>query len=388
MFWARRPRPGAVRGDGQGRLPGDQGRAAARRRRHRRDDRQQHGLHRAALRARRQGSFDAVGVHTDTACLTDGPDVYLPRRARPRRPLHVHRLPRGPRGDEPPRRRRQADLDDRAGLEHADDRAGLLQRRRVGRAEAARRHRGSSRPQFLTPGVPLPRRRPDRRRRALVRHRRTSRARRMPAASASTAATARPSRRPPRSGRSTAGSRRRPCGGVVDAERTADRDRPAARRAEVRRHDRHRRQGRRLAGRRRHRADQDVRRRQVRAHVRRRRTRSISPWWPSRYWKRGKHTLTFKAIDEANNVITKSVTVHKVKRLPKVTTSATLTARAPRRHEVKVDRRGQRAARRTRRRACAARPSSSSRSGCAGSASGRPPPVRRRADRPVASPSA
>ena len=29
----------------------------------------------------------------------------------------------------------------------------------------------------------------------------------------------------------------------------------------------------------------------------------ISPWWPSRYWKRGKHTLTFKAIDEASNVL-------------------------------------------------------------------------------------
>ena len=50
----------------------------------------------------------------------------------------------------------------------------------------------------------------------------------------------------------------------------------------------------------------------------------ISPWWPSRYWKRGKHTLTFKAIDEASNVISKSVTVNKVKRLPKVVTSATL----------------------------------------------------------------
>jgi Cellulase (glycosyl hydrolase family 5) len=41
----------------------------------------------------------------------------------------------------------------------------------------------------------------------------------------------------------------------------------------------------------------------------------ISPWWPSRYWKRGRHTITFKAIDEANNVITKSVTVYKVRRL-------------------------------------------------------------------------
>jgi polysaccharide biosynthesis protein PslG len=50
----------------------------------------------------------------------------------------------------------------------------------------------------------------------------------------------------------------------------------------------------------------------------------ISPFWDSRYWKRGKHTLTFKAIDEANNVITKSVTVHKVKKLPRVRTSANL----------------------------------------------------------------
>jgi hypothetical protein len=50
----------------------------------------------------------------------------------------------------------------------------------------------------------------------------------------------------------------------------------------------------------------------------------ISPYWPSRYWKRGKHTLTFKAIDEANNVLTKSVTVYKVKKLPKVKTTATL----------------------------------------------------------------
>jgi hypothetical protein len=50
----------------------------------------------------------------------------------------------------------------------------------------------------------------------------------------------------------------------------------------------------------------------------------ISPFWDSRYWKRGKHTLTFKAIDEANNVITKTVTVHKVKKLPKVKTSAKL----------------------------------------------------------------
>jgi hypothetical protein len=50
----------------------------------------------------------------------------------------------------------------------------------------------------------------------------------------------------------------------------------------------------------------------------------ISPFWDSRYWKRGKHTLTFKAIDEASNVLTKSITVHKVKKLPKVRTRARL----------------------------------------------------------------
>jgi hypothetical protein len=51
---------------------------------------------------------------------------------------------------------------------------------------------------------------------------------------------------------------------------------------------------------------------------------SISPWWDSRYWKRGKHTLTFKAEDEAGNKTSKTIAVYKVKRLPKVRTSAAL----------------------------------------------------------------
>ena len=62
----------------------------------------------------------------------------------PRRPLHVHGLPRGPRGHEPPRRRRQADLDDRAGLEHADDGAQLLPVGEWTGHQAARRHRGAA----------------------------------------------------------------------------------------------------------------------------------------------------------------------------------------------------------------------------------------------------
>ena len=50
----------------------------------------------------------------------------------------------------------------------------------------------------------------------------------------------------------------------------------------------------------------------------------ISPWWDSRYWKRGKHTLTFKAEDEAGNKASRTITVHKVRRLPKVKTTSAL----------------------------------------------------------------
>jgi hypothetical protein len=47
-------------------------------------------------------------------------------------------------------------------------------------------------------------------------------------------------------------------------------------------------------------------------------------FWPVADWKRGKHTLTFKAQDEAFNVTTKTITVYKVKRLPKATTAASV----------------------------------------------------------------
>ena len=50
-----------------------------------------------------------------------------------------------------------------------------------------------------------------------------------------------------------------------------------------------------------------------------------NPYWPSEKWSLGKHTLTFVAIDNANNVVTKSVTVHKVKKLPRARTSSKLT---------------------------------------------------------------
>jgi hypothetical protein len=47
-------------------------------------------------------------------------------------------------------------------------------------------------------------------------------------------------------------------------------------------------------------------------------------FWPVADWKNGKHTLTFKAEDEAGNKASKSVTVYKVRKLPKVKTSASL----------------------------------------------------------------
>ena len=47
-------------------------------------------------------------------------------------------------------------------------------------------------------------------------------------------------------------------------------------------------------------------------------------FWPVADWKRGKHTLTFKAEDEAGNKSSKSIAVYKVRKLPKVRTSASL----------------------------------------------------------------
>ncbi len=48
-------------------------------------------------------------------------------------------------------------------------------------------------------------------------------------------------------------------------------------------------------------------------------------FWPSREWKNGStHTITFKAWDEADNTTSKTITVTKVKRLPKAHTSAAL----------------------------------------------------------------
>ena len=73
------------------------------------------------------GSFDVVAVHTDTACLDRGPGRVLPRERRAGA-LHVPGLPHGARHDGRPRRRRQADLDERAGLVLDQRRPDLLHR--------------------------------------------------------------------------------------------------------------------------------------------------------------------------------------------------------------------------------------------------------------------
>ena len=213
-----------------------------------------------------QGSFDAVGVHTDTACLVERPGRLLPRRAGPDRPLHVLRLPRGPRGDERPRRRREADLDDRAGLEHAGDGSALVQRRRLEGQEAARR---VARAAGALPArrLPLPRRRPVRRPGVLVRDaghrglavRRRLRALRPRAARAS--ASAKAFRRLDRGIRA-----RRGCGGAGRPHAAGDqRARARGRRALLRQAVRARPR----VGPRRHRAAADLprRRRAARPHV-------------------------------------------------------------------------------------------------------------------------
>jgi hypothetical protein len=48
-------------------------------------------------------------------------------------------------------------------------------------------------------------------------------------------------------------------------------------------------------------------------------------FWPSREWKPGStHTITFKGWDEADNTTSRTITVKKVRRLPKARTAATL----------------------------------------------------------------
>ena len=102
----------------QGRLPGDQVRRPERDGDRRRPDRQRRRPTSQQLYAAgAKGSFDAVGVHTDTACNITSPYVfeYNPRHPHDQ-PVLLPRLHRDPRDDGRRRRRRQADLHDRARL--------------------------------------------------------------------------------------------------------------------------------------------------------------------------------------------------------------------------------------------------------------------------------
>ena len=68
-----------------------------------------------------KGYFDAVGVHTDTACDILSPYEFLRGPEQPPDHRLVPRLPRSARGDAR-QRRRQADLDDGAELAHDERR--------------------------------------------------------------------------------------------------------------------------------------------------------------------------------------------------------------------------------------------------------------------------
>ena len=92
-----------------------------------------------------KGSFDAVGVHTDTACNISPPASSSREHERAHDPGLVPGVPRSPRRDAR-QRRRQADLDDRDELAH--DRRDL-RRRRLRRAEAGGRQRSDSRRAYL-----------------------------------------------------------------------------------------------------------------------------------------------------------------------------------------------------------------------------------------------
>ncbi len=154
-----------------------------------------------------KGSFDAVGVHTDTACLVDGPDFnYRDEQGRVARyvftgyrEVHAVMASHGDGG--------KPIWMTELGWNTQSTAPGSCTGRHVGRPEAARRHRG---PAGGVPraGLPVPRRRSDRRRRACGSACRTSRARPTRAATACTAPTGRPSRPRPPSARSTAASPR------------------------------------------------------------------------------------------------------------------------------------------------------------------------------------
>ena len=206
-WFARRRQPRQVRGDGQERLHGDQGRAAARRRRDRRDDGQQ--LRSSSSSSTPTGSratSTRSATHTDTACLIDGPSrKYREPDGRLGRYIfssyrEVHEVMK--RHGDGGKQIWMTEL----GWSTQSTRAELLHDRRLRRQEAARRHRGRA-GRVPHAGLPVPAERPVHRRRLLVRpagHPGRQLARRLRPVPQQRHA---PSRRPPRSRRSRAASR-------------------------------------------------------------------------------------------------------------------------------------------------------------------------------------
>ena len=131
----QRPAARRLRCAAQGRLPRVQGRRSRGDRARRRARRQRLRVRRAALRQRRPGLLRRRRRPHRHGLPDHGPARVLPRAERAHRPLLLHGLPRGPRGDARARRR-QARLDDRAGLAHAVDDL---------RARRPRRHQGRRR---------------------------------------------------------------------------------------------------------------------------------------------------------------------------------------------------------------------------------------------------
>ncbi len=197
----RRRRRGALRRHPQGRLPRDQAVRPGRQGPARAAHRQQLQLPRAGLRRRRRRLLRrGRGPHRQRLPRRSA-ELLLPR-GRQRRALHLPGLPHRPRRDDRQRRRRQADLDDRAGVdEHDVD----LHARHVGGPEALGRHRGRAgrQPQG---GLPLPRRLPLRRDRPVVHPQGHDRATRT--SSTTTACSAPTARTSPRGTPSTRSPRR------------------------------------------------------------------------------------------------------------------------------------------------------------------------------------
>ena len=267
-----------------------------------------------------KGHFDAIATHTDTACLIDGPNrEYREPDGRLGRYIfssyrEVHEVMKR-HGDGG----KQIWMTELGWATHVHG-AELLHDRRLRRPEGRRRHRGAA-GRVPHAGLPVPGERPVRGRRLLVRPPGRP-GRPAPAATACSATTAPPSRPSPPSASLSRGIAPKRCGGVIDKSGPEFKVK----------------------------APQDglVFRKEMGIDV----TASDSGGvgikgvelridgkfyryfgdgrakmpilWDSREWRNGTtHKLTFVAEDSAGNKASMTLTVKKVKRLPKARTVAT-----------------------------------------------------------------